>query len=116
MKRRRLDLGDLLVKTTGAAEPISEKTVEQFRTVQRPEKTRLAESDPMPLPPAKKSMGRGSGKDGRPTVSDLIQVRQAEAASRDVEAALRKELAEVRKRHEAFRWDESCRTSSLRRY
>ena len=58
-------------------------------------------------------MGRGSGKDGRPTVSDLIQAREAEAASRDAEVALRKELAEERKRHEAFRWEESCRTSRI---
>ena len=92
MKRRRLDLGDLMVKTTGPAKPISDKPVEQFRTVRRPEITRSAESDPMSSPPANTSMGRGSGKDVRPTVSDLIQAREAEAASRDAEAALRKEL------------------------
>ena len=62
---------------------------------QRVRLTRLAESDPMSPPPANKSMGRGSGKDGRPIVSDLIQAREAEAAE-----ALRKELAEERKRHD----------------
>ena len=97
MKRRRLDLEDLMVKTTGQAKPISDKPVKQFRNVRRPEITRLAESDPMPPPPANKSMGRGSGKDGRPIISDLIQAC----------------LAEERKRHEAFRWEESCRTSRI---
>jgi len=58
-------------------------------------------------------MGQGLAKDGRPTVSDLIQAREAEVASRDAEAALRKELAEKHKRHEAFRWEESCRTSRI---
>ena len=33
MKRRRLDMGDLMVKTTGPAKPISDKPVEQYRTV-----------------------------------------------------------------------------------
>ena len=79
MKRRRLDLGELMVKTTSSAKPISDKPVEHFRTVRRPEITRLAETDPMPPPTANKSMGRGSGKDGRPLVSDLIQDRETEA-------------------------------------
>jgi hypothetical protein len=43
MKRRRLDLGDIMVKTTGLAKPISDKPVEQFWTVRQPELTRLAE-------------------------------------------------------------------------
>ena len=67
----------------------------------------------MPPPPANKSMGRGSGKDGRPTISDIIQAQEAEAASRDAEAALRKELVEENKRHEAFRWEDSCQTSRI---
>ena len=33
IKRRRLDMGDLMVKTTGQAKPISDKPAEQFRTV-----------------------------------------------------------------------------------
>jgi len=33
MKRRRLDLGNLMVKITGLAKPISDKPVEHFRTV-----------------------------------------------------------------------------------
>ena len=75
IKRRRLDLGDLMVKTTGPAKPISDKPAAQFRTIRSPEITRLAENDPMPPPPANKSIGRRSGKDGRPTVSGLIQAR-----------------------------------------
>ena len=105
MKRRRLDLGDLMVKTTGPAKHISDKPVEQFRTVRRPKITRLAEGDLCHH--LRQTKGQGSrGKDGRPTVSDLIQAQETEAASRDTEAASRKELAEERKRHEAFSWEE----------
>ena len=50
-------------------------------------------------------MGRGSGKDGRPLVIDLIKAREAEADLRASEASLRKELAEERKRFEDFRRD-----------
>ena len=57
----------------------------------------------MPLPPENKGLERGSGKHGRPTVSDLIQAQEAEAVMRDSEVSLRKELAEERKRNEAFR-------------
>ena len=46
----------------------------------------------MPPPPANKSKGRGSSHDGRLTVSDLIQAREAEEAMKDSGAALRKEL------------------------
>ena len=60
----------------------------------------------MPPPMANKSMGRGSGKDGHPLVSDFIQARETEAT-------LRKQLEEERKRHEAFRQEESCRTARL---
>ena len=96
MKLRRLDLGDLMVKTTGPAKPISDRPVEHFRTVRRPEITRLTESDPMPPPPVNNSLGRGSGKDGRPLVSDLVQARAKEVA-------LRKQLEEERQKHDAFR-------------
>ena len=53
MKRRRLDLGDLMVKQTGPAKPISDRPVEHFQTVRRPEITRLTKYDPMPPPLAK---------------------------------------------------------------
>ena len=45
-------------------------------------------------PPANRSLGRGSGKDARPLVTDLIKAREAEAEAelRASEAALRKEL------------------------
>jgi len=55
----------------------------------------------MPPPLANMSLGRGTGKDGRPTVTDLIKAREAEADLRASE--LRRELAEERKRFEDFR-------------
>ena len=58
-------------------------------------------------------MGRGSGKDGRPLVIDLIKAREVEADLRASEAALRKELAEERKRFEDFRREESLRTMQI---
>ena len=63
----------------------------------------------MPPPTANKSMGRGSGKDGRPLVSDLIQARETEAT-------LRKQLEEERKRHETFRQEESTTLARLQAY
>jgi hypothetical protein len=58
-------------------------------------------------------MGPGSGKDSRPHVTDLIKAREAEAELRASEAALRKELAEERKRFEEFRRDETVRTMQI---
>jgi len=60
----------------------------------------------MPPPPANKSLGRGSCKDGRPLVADLIQARETEAA-------LRKQLEEERKKNEAFREEEKCQTARI---
>ena len=57
-------------------------------------------------PPANRSLGRGSGKDGRPLVSEIIQARENEAA-------LRKQLEEERKQHESFRWEETCQTARI---
>ena len=51
-------------------------------------------------------MGRGSGKDGRPLVSDLVQARANEVA-------LRKQLEEERQKHDAFRQDEARRTAKI---
>ena len=107
LKRRRLDLGDLMVKPA-QAKLIPVKPAELFRQVKQSEITRLAESDPMP--PANKSLGRGAGKDGRPTVTALIKARVAEAAFR---ASLSRELAEERKRFEDFRRDETLRKCNL---
>ena len=67
----------------------------------------------MPPPPANRSLGRGSGKDGRPLDIDLIKAREAEAELRASEAALRKELAEERIRFEDFRRDETLRTMQI---
>ena len=58
-------------------------------------------------------MGRGSGKDGRPLIIDLIKAREAEDDIQVYEAALRKELAEERKRFEDFRRDETLRTMQI---
>ena len=113
LKRRRLDLGELMIKPAVPAKPISTKPVELFRQARRPEITRLAETDPMPPSPANSSMGRGSGKDGRPLVIDKIKKREAEADLRASEAALRKELAEERKRFEDFRGVETLRTMKI---
>jgi len=101
LKRHRLDLGELI--KPAVPKPTSTKPVELFRQARRPEITRLAETDPMPPPLANRSMGRGLGKDGCPLVIDLIKAREAEAELRASEAALRKKLAEERKRFEKFR-------------
>ena len=60
----------------------------------------------MPPPPLNKSLGWGSGKDGRPLVSDLVQARENEAA-------LRKQLEAERQKHDAFRQEETRRTAKL---
>ena len=106
MERRRLDLGELMVKTTSSAKPISDRPVEHFRSVRRPEITRLTENAPMPPPTASKSLGRGSGKDGRPLVSDLAQARANEAL-------LRQQLTEVRQKNDTFRQEETRRTAKI---
>jgi hypothetical protein len=106
IKRRRLDLGELMVKTTSSTKPNSDKPIEQFRSVPRPEITRLTENDPVPPPTAKKLLGRGSGKAGRPLVSDLAQARANEAL-------LKQQLMEERQKHDAFRQEEARRTARL---
>ena len=61
-------------------------------------------------------MGRGTGIAGRPTVTDLINAREAEADLGASEAALRKELAEECKRfeyREGFRRNETLRTMQI---
>jgi hypothetical protein len=80
-----------MVRTTASEKPNSAKPIERFRARARPEITRLAETDPMPTPPPGELLGRGSGKDGRPTVAGLIKARESEAALRDTTDALRKE-------------------------
>ena len=82
-----------MIKPAVPAKPISTKPVELFRQAMCPEITRLAETNPMPAPPANGLMGRVSGKDGRPLVIDQIKAREAEADLRASEAALHKELA-----------------------
>ena len=48
LKRRHLDLGELMIKQAVPAKPFSDKPVELFRQARRPDITRLAETDPMP--------------------------------------------------------------------
>ena len=84
-----------MIKPAVTAKAISTKPVELFRQARRPEITRLAETDPMPPPPANRSLGRGSGENGRPLVTDIIKVREAEAELRASEASLRKERKSV---------------------
>ena len=55
---------------------------------------------------AGKALGRGSGKDGRPTITDLIR-EGSEAALRVSQAALQKQLTDKRQRYEAIRLEES---------
>ena len=60
----------------------------------------------MPPPAASKSLGRGSGKDGRQLVSDLAQAHANEAL-------LRQQLTEERQKHDAFRQEETRRTAKI---
>ena len=66
----------------------------------RPEITRLAETDPMP---PGKLLGRGSGKNGRPTVTDLIKPRESKASLRETASAFRKKLADEREKYATYR-------------
>jgi len=92
LKRRRLDLGDLMVKPAAPEKLISAKHVDLFRQAKRPEITRLTDSYPIPPPPLKWSLRRGTGKAGQPTVTDQIKAREAVADLRASEAALRKSV------------------------
>ena len=62
----------------------------------------------MPPPTVSKSLGRGSGKDGRHLVSDLAQARANEAL-------LRQQLTEERQKHDAFRQEETRRTAKIKK-
>jgi len=101
-----------MVKPAVPAKLISTKPVELLRQAKRPEITRLADYDPMAPPPVNRTLGRGTGKAGRPTVTDQIKAREAEAELRASEAALRKELTE-RKRSEDIRRDETLRAMQI---
>ena len=101
-----------MVKPAVPAKPITAKP-ELFQLAKCPEITRLAVTDPMPPPPTNRSLGRGTGKAGRPTVTDQIKARKAEADLRASEAALRKELVEERKRFKDFSRDETLRTMKI---
>ena len=64
-------------------------------------------------PPPANRLGRGTGNADRPTVTDQIKARKAEADLRASEAALRKELVEERKRFKDFSRDETLRTMKI---
>ena len=74
-----MDLCDLMVKPT-PVEPLSAKPVELFRQARRPKITRLAESDPMPPPPANRSWDEALAN-----LDDLIKTHEAEADLRAFE-------------------------------
>ena len=67
----------------------------------------------MPPPPLGKRLGRGTGKDGRPTVTDLIKARESEASLRETTDALRKELADERAQYAKYTFDESVRSARI---
>jgi len=67
----------------------------------------------MPPPPPGKLLGRGSGKDGCPTVTDLIKARASEAALRETTDSLRTELADERAKYAKYTFDESVRSARI---
>jgi len=82
-----------MVKPAAPAKLISASPLSNF---DMPGDQRLpAEYEPMPPPPANKSLGRETGKDGRPTVTDLSKAREGEIL-RETEASLLREMAEER--------------------
>ena len=85
LKRYRLDLRDLMVKPA-------------------------AQTNPMPPPPANKYTGQG-------WQTHRIRPHQDTRVGDNltgIRCCLRKELAEERRRHEAFRFEETLRTSHCR--
>ena len=75
-KRRKLDMGELMVKPNVTKRAGVGKPFSQFKAPKRPEITRLPPFDDADgsLPTAGKALGKGSGKEG-PIVADLIQLR-----------------------------------------
>ena len=74
-KRRKLDMmvRNNVTKRLGSGKPLS-----QFKSPKRPEITRLPPIDDTETGTITtvKALGKGSGKDGRPLVADLIRLRE----------------------------------------
>jgi len=97
-----------VTKRAGSGRPLS-----QFKAPKRPEITRLPEYDDNNGSPTTtgKVSGKGSGKDGRPIVADLVRLRESEArlaqelanekakAQAQLQAALAAQEAEFAKRN-----------------
>jgi hypothetical protein len=80
-KRRKLNMGDLMVKPNVTKRAGLGKPSSQFKAPKRPEITRLPPYDDADgiLPTTVKALGKGSGKDGRSLVADLIRLRGNES-------------------------------------
>ena len=114
LKRRKIDLGQLMVKSNVTKRAGSGRPLSQFKAPKRPEITRLPEYDDNNGSPTitGKVVGKGSGKDGRPIVADLVRLRESEArlaqeladekakAQAQLQAALAAQEAEFAKRLE----------------
>jgi len=81
LKRRKIDLGQLMVKTNVTKRAGSGRPLSQFKAPKRPEITRLPDFDDSNGSPTNtaKVAGKGSGKDGRPIVADLVRLRESES-------------------------------------
>jgi hypothetical protein len=101
-KKRRLDLGDLMVKPASSRPLPPTRPVQQFLQPKRRDIIQLSEDvmdfeTPVVVPKQK-----GSGKDGRPTVGDITALRESEARlrqqllihQRDAQRQLQQRLAE----------------------
>ena len=80
-KKRKLDMGELMVRSNVTKRVGSRKPLSQFKAPKRPEITRLppiddTETGTMTMV---KVLGKGSGKDGRPLVADLIRLCENES-------------------------------------
>ena len=98
-----------VTKRAGVGKPVS-----QFKATKRPEITRLPPYDDADgsLATTGKVLGKGSGKDGRPIVADLVRLRENESrlvqelanemarAQAQLQAALAAQEAEFTKRLE----------------
>ena len=105
-------MGDLMVKTNVTKRAGLGKPQSQFKAPKRPEITRLPDYDDSNGSPTNtgKVVSKGSGKDGRPIVADLVWLRKNEAkliqelanekarAQAQIQAALAAQEAEFTKR------------------
>ena len=81
LKRRKIDMGELMVKTNVTKRAGLGKPLSQFKAPKRSEITRLPTYDVAEGSPTAtgKVFSEGSGKDGRPIVEDLVRERENES-------------------------------------